>query len=70
MRTCRGTSNPVLELPHNRFSRWVDRLVIHIGEYVSWVWLLLLGIIVLNVLMRYLLSEGRIQFEEIQWHLY
>ncbi|MEX0943698.1 MAG: TRAP transporter small permease subunit [Pseudomonadales bacterium] len=70
MRTCRGTSNPVLELPHNRFSRWVDRLVIHIGEYVSWVWLLLLGIIVLNVLMRYLLSEGRIEFEEIQWHLY
>lgn len=60
----------MLELPHNRFSCWVDRLVIRIGEYVSWVWLLLLGIIVLNVVMRYLLSEGRIEFEEIQWHLY
>ena len=31
---------------------------------------MLLGIIVLNVLLRYAFGEGRIEFEEIQWHLY
>tara|TARA_R110002111_G_scaffold11228_1_gene35034 strand:+ start:421 stop:876 length:456 start_codon:yes stop_codon:yes gene_type:complete len=37
---------------------------------VSWLWLILLGVIVLNVVMRYAFGEGRIEFEEIQWHLY
>tara|TARA_R110002072_G_scaffold89232_4_gene199881 strand:+ start:6471 stop:6908 length:438 start_codon:yes stop_codon:yes gene_type:complete len=31
---------------------------------------MLLGVIVLNVVMRYAFGEGRIEFEEIQWHLY
>lgn len=56
--------------PHTAFSRWVDRCVNKIGEWVSWLWLVLLVVIVLNVVMRYLLGEGRIEFEEIQWHLY
>jgi TRAP-type mannitol/chloroaromatic compound transport system permease small subunit len=29
-----------------------------------------MAVIILNVLMRYVLSEGRIEFEELQWHLY
>lgn len=37
---------------------------------LSWVWLLLIAVVVLNVTMRYLFGEGRIEFEEIQWHLY
>jgi len=37
---------------------------------LSWVWLLLIVVVVLNVTMRYLFGEGRIEFEEIQWHLY
>ncbi len=57
-------------MPHTRFSRWADRIVVRVGEMVSWVWLALLGIIVLNVVMRYFFAEGRIEFEEIQWHLY
>lgn len=59
-----------MNLPHTRFSRGVEALLVRIGEAVSWVWLLLLVIIVLNVVMRYLFAEGRIEFEEIQWHLY
>ncbi|MCB1692477.1 MAG: TRAP transporter small permease subunit [Pseudomonadales bacterium] len=59
-----------MELPHTPFSRFIERWILRIGEAVSWVWLLLLGIIVLNVVMRYVFSEGRIEFEEIQWHLY
>jgi len=29
-----------------------------------------MGIIVFNVVLRYAFGEGRIEFEEIQWHLY
>ncbi len=59
-----------LALPHNRFSSVIDRLTTHFGEIVSWVWVVLLTVIVINVVMRYLFAEGRIEFEEIQWHLY
>ena len=59
-----------LALPHNRFSSMIDQLTTRFGEIVSWVWVALLTVIVINVVMRYLFAEGRIEFEEIQWHLY
>ena len=40
------------------------------ASVVSWIWLLLIIVIVANVVMRYAFGEGRIEFEEIQWHLY
>ncbi|MEJ2130992.1 MAG: TRAP transporter small permease subunit [Gammaproteobacteria bacterium] len=58
------------ELPHTRFSVIVDRWLRKLGEWLSWIWLVLLGVIVLNVTLRYLFGEGRVEFEEIQWHLY
>jgi TRAP-type mannitol/chloroaromatic compound transport system permease small subunit len=57
-------------LPQTTFSRWVDTWILRIGGWVSWLWLALLAVIVLNVLLRYAFGEGRIEFEEIQWHLY
>ncbi len=57
-------------LPETAFSRRVDALLIAVGRAVSWIWLALLAIIVLNVLLRYAFGQGRIEFEEIQWHLY
>jgi TRAP-type mannitol/chloroaromatic compound transport system permease small subunit len=57
-------------LPHTAFSRRVDPLLVGVGRWISWIWLALLAIIVLNVLLRYAFGEGRIEFEEIQWHLY
>ncbi len=57
-------------LPHTRLSTFVDHWVRRLDALVSWVWLLLIGVIVANVVMRYLFAEGRIEFEEIQWHLY
>ncbi len=41
-----------------------------IGNAVSWLWVVLLVVIVCNVVLRYALDQGRIEFEEIQWHLY
>lgn len=56
--------------PHTRFSRWLDQRLTQIGQVTSWLWLVLLAVIVLNVVMRYVLGEGRIEFEELQWHIY
>ncbi len=58
------------QLPHTSFSLVVDGLIRRIGEAISWIWLVLIGVIVLNVTMRYVFGEGRVEFEEIQWHIY
>lgn len=57
-------------LPETRLSARIDRLIRALGDAVSWVWLALLLTIVVNVIMRYVFGEGRIEFEELQWHLY
>jgi TRAP-type mannitol/chloroaromatic compound transport system permease small subunit len=57
-------------LPQTALSRRVEPLLLAVGRWVSWLWLILLTIIVLNVVLRYAFGEGRIEFEEIQWHLY
>ena len=59
-----------MDLPDTRFSRFIGRILVGVGNAVSWLWIVLLIVIVANVLMRYVLGEGRIEFEEIQWHLY
>ena len=58
------------ELPTTPLSRRLDAWIRRIGDAVSWLWLALLGVVVLNVVLRYAFGEGRIEFEEIQWHLY
>lgn len=57
-------------LPHTAFSIVLRRAFRVLARTLSWVWLLLIAVVVLNVTMRYLFGEGRIEFEEIQWHLY
>ena len=61
---------PHTELPHTRASRAIDRIVRRVGDGISWIWLALLGVIVLNVTLRYAFGSGRIELEELQWHLY
>lgn len=57
-------------LPQTRFSTAVSAAFTGMARWLSWIWLLLIVVVVVNVSMRYLLGEGRIEFEEIQWHLY
>lgn len=59
-----------MDLPETTISRYVDPWLKKIGSAISIIWVVLMMIIVLNVFARYILSEGRIEFEEIQWHLY
>ena len=59
-----------MDLPRTRLSRRIEGFVRTVGDLVSWLWLALLAVVVLNVLLRYAFGEGRVEFEEIQWHLY
>lgn len=77
--SCLGISRPVTTqippnlhraLPHTRLTLRLDALIRKVGDTLSWIWLVLLATIVLNVVMRYVFGEGRIEFEELQWHLY
>lgn len=57
-------------LPHTRLSARVDRWILRLGAVTAWIWLALLATIVLNVVLRYVFGEGRVELEEVQWHLY
>jgi len=59
-----------LSLPETRFSRVIDNLLELMGQRLSWLWLVLLIVIVVNVTLRYWFDEGHIELEELQWHLY
>ena len=58
------------ELPRTAGSQRIDALLRALGGAVSWLWLALIGVIVANVVLRYVFSSGRVEFEELQWHLY
>jgi TRAP-type mannitol/chloroaromatic compound transport system permease small subunit len=57
-------------LPRTRLSDAIDRFIRRIGETASWLWLVLMLVIVVNVALRYVFGRGYILFEELQWHLY
>lgn len=58
------------ELPETHFSHAIDRLTRRICGALSWLWLALVAIILANVILRYSFGEGRIELEELQWHLF
>lgn len=58
------------DYPRTRISDVFDAVVEGAGNLASWLWVVLMAIIVLNVTLRYVFGEGRIEFEELQWHLY
>jgi TRAP-type mannitol/chloroaromatic compound transport system permease small subunit len=57
-------------LPRNRFSNVADAIVVRAGDAASWLWPILIGVVVVNVFARYVLGMGSIMLEEIQWHIY
>jgi TRAP-type mannitol/chloroaromatic compound transport system permease small subunit len=54
------------ELLHTRLSSILDAIVRGIGNAVSWIWVVLVAVIIVNVTLRYAFGEGRIEFEELQ----
>jgi TRAP-type mannitol/chloroaromatic compound transport system permease small subunit len=59
-----------LHLPETRISRVLDRIVAFIGESSSWIWTVLMLLIIYQVVQRYVFGLGSIKMEEMQWHLY
>lgn len=48
----------------------IDRFILGVTEVVCWGSVLLVGVIILQVVLRYGFSAGLIVLEELQWHLY
>jgi len=48
----------------------LEALLDKVAALFSWVWLALIAVIVFAVVLRYVFGIGRIEFEELQWHLY
>lgn len=58
------------DLPHNRLSWRLDRLIVAIGQASAWLWLLVLVVVLTNVFSRFVLARGSIALEELSWHLF
>ena len=56
--------------PETPLSTCIDRVIRRIGEALSWLWLGLLCVIVVNVGLRTIFGIGSIALEEAQWHVY
>jgi len=48
----------------------LDAIVFKVGAVISWLSVLLIAIIVIQVFLRYSFNINFIQLEELQWHLY
>jgi len=57
-------------LQDNSISRKIDQIINVIGQLASWIWIVLLFVIIGNVVLRYAFSQGMIELEELQWYLY
>ncbi|MGQ0750784.1 MAG: TRAP transporter small permease subunit [Betaproteobacteria bacterium] len=47
----------------------IERLVDVIGEWTSWVALVIVVVMATNVILRYLFSVGTVWAQELEWHL-
>jgi TRAP-type mannitol/chloroaromatic compound transport system permease small subunit len=54
----------------NRFSDALDGVIRAIGHVVMWSNVILIGVIMLQVVLRYGFGRGLVILEELQWHLY
>lgn len=48
----------------------IDQFVIRLGQIISWVYAVLVAVIITQVVLRKGFSAGQIVLEELQWHLY
>ncbi|MFP7756096.1 TRAP transporter small permease subunit [Thermodesulfobacteriota bacterium B35] len=53
-----------------RVSRWIDRLNLLVGRIVSWVTLLVVLVVFVDVVMRYIFNTSFVFTQELEWHLF
>ena len=47
----------------------IERVVDWVGEWTSWLALVIVGLMATNVILRYLFSTGSVWAQELEWHL-
>ena len=56
--------------PTNRFSDTIDGIIRRIGHVLMWANVVVIGLIILQVILRYGFGHGLVILEELQWHFY
>lgn len=56
-------------LPHTGVSYAIDRFLTVLGGATSWLWLAVVGVILVSVISRYVFSSGSVALEEAGWHI-
>lgn len=65
-----GARGHALAFPRTAPSDALEKLVELVGKACSWLWVVLIVLIVVNVALRYVMRTNFIAMEEMQWHLY
>lgn len=65
-----AVKKPSNEIPETTLSLVIDKSIRKVGSVVSWLWIVLMLVICMNVFMKNALGQGSVRFEEIQWHIY
>ncbi len=50
--------------------KFLDAIVLKVGAAISWLSLVLIAVVSVQVFLRYIFNINLIQLEELQWHLY
>ena len=58
------------EFPDTRVARVLDAVIARIGKLFSWLWLVVMIVILWSVISRYVFGQGSILLEELSWYLY
>lgn len=65
-----GARGHALDFPRTAASDRLEAVVNLVGQACSWLWVVLIVLIVVNVALRYVVGTNYIAMEELQWHLY
>ncbi|RIA55627.1 TRAP transporter small permease subunit [Dichotomicrobium thermohalophilum] len=57
------------EFPSNPISGAIDTVIDRVGFLFSWLWVVVVGVILYAVIGRYAFGQGSVMLEEIEWHL-
>ncbi|KAB7628218.1 TRAP transporter small permease subunit [Alkalilimnicola sp. S0819] len=60
---------PAAGFPSTSLSRVLDKILIIIGSWASWLWLAVVAVILTSVISRYAFGAGSIAMEELGWHI-
>lgn len=58
------------EFPTTRVAKLLDGVIARIGKLFSWLWLVVMLVILVSVISRYVFGQGSIVLEELSWYLY